>query len=68
MTASSVTVDDLLAGIPPEQLSARISRDVHLAEIARKVTRWSEVVSYLGLEEVDEEDIVEDNSRAQQRK
>lgn len=67
MTAP-LTVDDLLEGIPRDQLAARIASDIHLSDIAKKVTKWSEIVPYLGLGEVEEEDIEVDHRTGPQKR
>jgi len=58
------SLDQMLAAIPPQSLDQKISNDVHLAEIARSLTNWRAAISYLGLTEMDEEAIDEDNKNA----
>ena len=64
------SLNNLLAKIPPEnrhKLDWKIDSDIELAEISRKLTRWEEVLSYLGLKETDQEDISHNRSVDSQR-
>ncbi len=67
-TMSAPSLDGLLEGIPREQLAARIASDLHLAEVAKKVTRLTDVVPYMEIGEVDEEDITDDHPKIEQQK
>ena len=64
------SLDQLLAIIPPQgqqTLDQKIS-DIHLAEIARKLTNWESVCSNLGITEPEEEAIKEENARSDARR
>ena len=58
-----LSLDQMLAAIPPQLLDQKIADNIHLAELARSLTNWTAALSYLGLRETDEEEIKEDNRR-----
>ena len=58
-----LSLDQMLAAIPPQLLDQKIAKDIHLAELARSLTNWRAAISYLGLRDTDEEAIEEENSR-----
>ena len=53
-------LSSMLATISPQLLDEKITNDIHLAEIARSLTNWKAVISFLGFSELEEETIEED--------
>ena len=51
------SLEELLRGVAPEKLD-QPCRDDHLSEIALSLTDWQSMVPFLGLSEVDEEEIM----------
>ena len=66
--AATPTLQQLLADVPPDVLSLKIQSDIHLAELAQHLTKWEDLVAYLGLKEIDQEDIIMNNRRAEQQR
>lgn len=62
-----LSLDQLLASVPPQLLDQKITNDIHLAEIAKSLSRWKAAIAYLGLSEMDEEDIEEERGLDAQR-
>lgn len=62
-----LSLDQLLAPVPPQLLDQKITNDIHLAEIAKSLSRWKAAIAYLGLSEMDEEDIEEERGLDAQR-
>ena len=56
--ASLPSLDEQLAGISPEQLEQPCDDD-HLLELSLSVTEWQSISPFLGLDETDEEAIIE---------
>ena len=63
-----LSLDQLLASVPPHLLDQKITNDIHLEDIARSLGNWRAAVVYLGLNEADEEEIEEENSRTDARR
>ena len=63
-----LSLDQLLAPVPPHLLDQKITNDIHLADIARSLGNWKATVAYLGLSEADEEAIEEENPRVDGRR
>lgn len=66
--ASEPTLEELLDGVPAGVLNERLRDDSKLAEIAGGIVRWTELVNFLGLTEVDQDDIEGNNKTAQTQK
>lgn len=62
-----LSLDQLLAPVPPQLLDQKITNDIHLVEIARSLSRWKAAIAYLGLSETDEEDIEDEKGFDAQR-
>ena len=62
-----LSLDQLLAPVPPQLLDQKITNDIHLVEIAKSLSRWKAAIAYLGLSEMDEEDIEEERGLDAQR-
>lgn len=63
-----LSLDQLLAPVPPHLLDQKITNNVHLEDIARSLGNWKAAVAYLGLSEADEEAIEEENPRVDGRR
>ena len=63
-----LSLDQLLASVPPHLLDQKITNNIHLEDIARSLGNWRAAVVYLGLSEADEEEIEEENSRTDARR
>ena len=64
----SLSLDRLLSPVPPHLLNQKIANDIHLEKIARSLGNWKEAMVYLGLTEVDEAAIEEENAKADARR
>ena len=63
--------EEFLLGAVPEEKRHLLDHkveDYQLAEIAKNLTYWQEVVPYLGLKEAEETAIKEDNDTAERRR
>ena len=62
------SLDQMLATIPSQQsLDMKVS-DNHLAKIAKALINWKSVCANLGISEVEEEAIKEENSKTDARR
>ena len=52
------TAEEICEGVPRSLLDSPVS-DIHLSDIASKITEWRELAPYLDLSEVEEKDIVD---------
>ena len=68
MHAQEAEIDQLLASVPPHLLDQKITNNIHLEDIAWSLGNWKAAVACLGLNEADEEEIEEDNSRTDARR
>ena len=68
--ANLPSLKELLRAVPEEkrQFLDRMIEDYQLAEIAKSLSDWQEVVPYLGLTEAEETAIKEDNTTAERRR
>ena len=68
--ANLPSLEELLRAVPEEkrQFLDRMVEDYQLAEIAKSLSDWQEVVPYLGLTEAEETAIKEDNTTAERRR
>ena len=62
-----LSLEQMLAFIPQERLNQKVS-DVHVAEISRGLIDWRSVCIYLGINEVEEEEIAGHYLRANMRR
>ena len=63
-----LSLDQLLASVPPHLLDQKITNNIHLEDIARSLGNWQAAVAYLGLTVANEEEIKEENSRVDARR
>ena len=68
MEMPKASLDQLLATIPSQTRLDQNVIDVHLAEIAMKLTNWKSVCSYLGISEAEEEAIEKGHKKEYQRR
>ena len=56
-----LSLEQILATIPPQALDHQVSDDINLAEIARELVNWESVCAFLGINEAEQETIKRDN-------
>ena len=68
MEMPKTSLNNLLATIPSQTLLDQNVSDLYLADIAKKLTNWKSVCSYLGLSEAEEKAIEEDHKKTNVRR